>query len=71
MINRVAKYTKNIYVTTLSVDGSTSNFTSMNGDITVTSNGVDFSIHGSNNNTILKETDWFKANRTWPADGVQ
>ncbi len=70
-INRIAKYTKNIYVTTLSVDGTTKNFTSMNGDITVTSDGVDFSIHGSNNDTILMETDWFKQNRTWPADGVK
>lgn len=70
-INRLAKHTKNIYVTTLSVDGTTANFTSMNGDITVRSNGVDFSIHGSNNDTILKDTDWFKKNRTWPADGVK
>ncbi len=71
MINRVAKYTKNIYVTTLSLDGTTAKFASMNGEITVTSDGVDFSIHGSNNDTVLKETDWFKKNRTWPADGVQ
>ena len=71
MIDRVAKYTKYIYVTTLSVDGTTKQFTSMNGEITVTSDGVAFSIHGSNNDTILKETAWFKANRTWPANGVQ
>ena len=24
----------------------------------------------SNNNTILKDTDWFKAHRTWPTNGV-
>ncbi len=70
MIDRVAKYTKNIFVTTLSLDGTTGNYTSMNGEITVRSNGVDFSIRGSNNDTILKETEWFRANRTWPSDGV-
>ncbi len=71
MVDRVAKYTKNIYVTTLSVDGTANKYTSMNGEITVSSNGIDFSIHGSNNDTILKETAWFQAHRTWPANGVQ
>ncbi len=70
-INRIAKYTKNIYVTTLSVDGTIYNYTSMNGEITVTSDGVAFSIHGSNNDTVLKETEWFKKYRTWPANGVK
>ncbi len=70
-IDRIAKYTKNIYVTTLSLDKSTTNFTSMNGDITVRSDGTDFTVTGSNNSTILKDTEWFKANRTWPSDGVQ
>ncbi len=70
-INRIAKYTKNIYVTTLSVDKTTKNYTSMNGLITVWSNGTDITVTGSNNSTILKDTDWFKANRTWPSDGVQ
>ncbi len=70
-INRLAMYTKNIYVTTRSVDGTAKNYASMNGEITVRCEGADFSIHGSNNDTILKETDWFKANRTWPANGVK
>ena len=70
MIDRVARYTKNIYVTTLSLDGTTKKFGSMNGEITVRSNGTEFSIHGSNNDTILKETEWFKANRSWPSYGV-
>ncbi len=37
----------------------------MNGNIVVRSNGIDFSVTGSNHSLILKETEWFKANRTW------
>ncbi len=66
-IDRVAKYTKNIYVTTMSTG---SGYASMNGDITVTSNAEGVTVAGSNNDTILKETDWFKSNRTWPSYGV-
>ena len=71
MIDRVAKYTKNIYVTTLSLDGTTDKFGPMNGEIAVLSDGKAFSVHGSNNDTILMETDWFKANRRWPSNGVK
>lgn len=61
--DRIAKYTKYIYVTGSVIDGS---YVSMNGNITFKcSNGVDYEVHGSNNDTILKDTDWFKANRTW------
>lgn len=66
-INRMAKYTENIFVTTLSTDGK-SGYTSMNGIITFTSKtGTNYEVHGSNNDTILKETTWFKSNRTWPS----
>lgn len=76
MIDRVAKYTKNIYVTTLATNvtaGSQAGYgyTSMNGNITVRSIGATVTVTGSNNSTILKETAWFKANRTWPSYGVQ
>ena len=76
MIDRVAKYTKNIFVTSLVVDPvegqkKWGGITSMNGNVTVCSNGVDFTVTGSNNSTILKDTDWFKQNRTWPSYGVQ
>ena len=72
-INNVAPYTDKIYVTTLGVagsDGKTTGFTSMNGDIVVTSTGENVTVNCSNNNTILKNTAWFKANRTWPSNGV-
>jgi competence protein ComEC len=72
-INNVAPYTDKIYVTTLGIagsDGKTANFTSMNGNITVSSKGGEVTVNCTNNNTILKETAWFKANRTWPSNGV-
>lgn len=76
-INRMAIHTKNIYVTTQVnnyVDtgwGSYGTVKSMNGNIVVTSTKDNFTINCSNNNLILKDTEWFKANRTWPENGVQ
>jgi len=76
-INRIAKYTKNCYVTTVCTNTKTEldneqfdKFESMNGDIIFTSNKNGYSINCTNNNTILKETTWFAENRTWPADGI-
>lgn len=66
MIDRVSKYTDKIFVTSLAtnVDGKKWDYTSMNGNIVVKSDGEGFSITGSNNSTLLKDTDWFKENRT-------
>nr|MCR5184810.1 hypothetical protein [Bacilli bacterium] len=70
-INNIAKYTAKIFVTTISPDNSTKAFTSLNGNITFKcDDGVTYTVTGSNNSVILKETDWFKAHRTWPSDGV-
>lgn len=66
-INEVAKYTTEVYVTTLCVDYDNNEFTSFNGDIVYISNTVGYNIQCSNNNLILKESDWFKTNRTWPS----
>lgn len=66
-INRLGKYTEKIYVTTV-VDEE-KKYKSLNGNITFYSlkgKNDDYTITGSNNSTILKDTDWFKANRTWP-----
>lgn len=72
-VDRVARYTKEIYVTTLATDidlaGKSWNYASMNGNIVVRS-GENFSVHGSNNDVLLKDTEWFKRNRTWPSYGV-
>ena len=65
-INRVGIYTENIFVTTLSVDNTRKSYRAMNGDICFSSNGTSYSVSCSANNTILKDTEWFKANRTWP-----
>lgn len=76
MIDRVARYTKNIYITSLATDvvykpKAAWNFSSMNGNIVVTSSKDSFTVAGSNHSTILKETAWFKQNRTWPSYGVE
>ena len=66
-INRIAKYTNEIYVTTLCVDYQNNKFTSFNGNIVymITTTHT-YQVKCSNNNTILKESEWFKQNRTWP-----
>ena len=65
-INRVAPYTENIFVTTISTDNQNKKFQSMNGTICFSCDGSKYSVVCSNNNTLLKDTEWFKANRTWP-----
>ena len=65
-VDRIAKYTDKVYVTTL-VKDSDPGYQSMNGNINFHSDkGVTFLVTGSNNSTILKDTDWFKSNRTIP-----
>lgn len=68
MIDRVAPYTSRVYVTTLGDWNDSSVYSSFNGNICVyySSSGEE-SLKCSNNNTILKDTDWFKANRTVPS----
>lgn len=65
-VNRVAPYTANIYVTSISLDDEKKVFGSMNGTICFSSNGTEYSVSCSNNNTLLKDTDWFKSHRNWP-----
>ena len=67
-IDRMAKHTDQIFVTTLMNDYASGNYTSMNGNINFHSEkGEAYVVTGSNNNKILKETDWFTAHRTWPS----
>ncbi len=73
-INRFAKHTDKIYITS-QVDKYVSNANwkktdggtvkPMNGRINVVSTYDSFSIHCSNNDIILKDTEWFKNNRVW------
>ncbi len=66
-LDRMAKWTDKIYVTSLGIlndDYSTKECVSMNGNIVFYFNKR-LKLYCSNNTVILKETDWFKANRTW------
>lgn len=58
----------NVYVTTLSTNNEDKTFGSMNGNILFSSNGASYSVACSNNNTLLKDTDWFKNNRNKPSN---
>ena len=65
-VDRIAKYTDQVFVTTV-VSDVEPGYKSMNGNITFYSEkGKEYTVTGSNNSVILKDTDWFKANRTWP-----
>ena len=72
-INNVAPYTDKIYVTSM-VDNyvDKSDFSnlgtvkSMNGNIIFSVSGSTVKLEFSNNDLKLKDTDWFKAHRTWP-----
>lgn len=71
-INRIAIYTKEIYIPTIGDKNfiSSGNYEDFNGDIVVISEGEkEVYVECSNNNTILKESNWFKENRTWPSNG--
>jgi competence protein ComEC len=64
-VDRIAPYTKNVYVTTLATDDERG-YTSMNGNIVVMSNDGEISVRCSNNATLFKDTAWFKENRDCP-----
>ncbi len=77
-INVIAQFTDKVFVTTLCVDYDNNEFTSMNGNIVVITNVcVPIGINCSNNNTILKDTEWFnriiddggtsRPMRVWPS----
>lgn len=57
-ISRIAKYTERVYVTTV-LNEKTNEYESLNGNITIQSNGVDLTLSCSNNDTILKDSSWF------------
>ena len=67
MIDSVAPYTDAVYVTSLGDDGAEGGFTSMNGNIVVTSGSGGVTVNCSDNNTLLKDTEWFANNREMPA----
>ena len=65
-VDRIAKYTTKVYVTTVYSDDD-KGYKSMNGNINFhCEDGSEYTITGSNNSVILKDTDWFKTNRIIP-----
>ena len=74
-VTRIAPYTDRVYVTTVVAvvydekeKKNVEKGVSMNGNITVlSSHEGTVTVTCSNNSTKLKDTDWFKANRTCPA----
>ena len=73
-IDRMSRYTKKIYVTTVGIlneDYSTKGFQSMNGNIVFyygkkeEEEQKSLKLWCSNNDTILKDTEWFAQNRVW------
>lgn len=78
-IDRIAVYTDRVYaptVATIYQDGTLENgnpnykdasFESLNGNIVVSVQGGKIEVNCSNNNKLLKDTDWFKQYRNMPA----
>lgn len=70
-VDRISKWTEKVYVTTVgSIEHNGEkyediSYESMNGDIVVSSGSI-ITVNCSNNNTVLKDTDWFKTYRTMP-----
>lgn len=65
-INRVAPYTDAVYITTLCVDYEKGETKSMNGNIVVCLSDGEISVICSASADKLKDTKWFKSNRTVP-----
>ena len=68
MIDRVAPYTDRVYVTSRVDESSESGYRSMNGNIVVTSNRSGVTVECSDNDTKLKDTEWFRENRDMPSE---
>lgn len=72
-INRISKWTDKVYVTTVGTIAKDDSgkwkdvsYTSLNGIVVVKVNNGTLNVECSNSNTVLKDTNWFKNNRTTP-----
>ncbi len=63
-IDNIAPYTDKVYVTTYRAANATP--MPLNGNIVVTSEEGSIAVTCSNNDLLLKDSEWFKANRTLP-----
>lgn len=66
-INNIAPYTDKVYVTSMVADNA-DGYTSMNGDVVFNCIDGEITVSCSNNNTVLKDTDWFKMYRFTPVE---
>ena len=74
MIDRISLYTDRVYVTTVGTvvyneqkqKFEDAGFAALNGNIIVRSNRGGVEVECSNNNAVLKDTDWFRDNRKLP-----
>ncbi|MGN0812355.1 MAG: ComEC/Rec2 family competence protein [Candidatus Coproplasma sp.] len=69
-IDRISAYTDAVYCTSICYDYKAGTFGSMNGNIVfyhLTATPDKIKLYCSNNTTKLKDTDWFKQNRTCPS----
>ncbi len=65
-INNIAPYTDAVYVTTVSTDNEAKTIESLNGNITALIKYGGLEIECSASNKKLKDSKWFKENRTTP-----
>ena len=66
-IDRICKWTDKVYVTSI-VSNNADGFEALNGDIVVAYKNQTISVTCSNNDTLLKDTQWFKDHRTCPKE---
>ena len=62
-INTIAKYTSLVYVPVMATSNG---YELLNGNVVVTADNGKVTVKGSKNNTLFKDTAWFKNNRTMP-----
>ena len=65
-IDRIAPYTDRVYITSLCIDFDGGRYASFNGTIVVKSTRTTVTVTGKNHSMPLKDTDWFRENRTMP-----
>ena len=70
-IDRVAKYTDKVYITTLIVNYSANAYDSFNGNVIFSVKDGEITIICSGDDRVLKDTEWLRNNRTVPAEWAQ
>jgi len=65
-IDRVAPYTTKVYITTVMIDYKNNKYESLNGSVIFTYKEGNPTVTCSGDDKVLKDTEWFKKNRTPP-----